>query len=245
MRITVLALALLFTLCACTPSSLPPADGEDVAPVITASPQYSPQQTETPPPAGDWADAYAAALMKHDNWSGATILDIDGDGVPEAVGWVDASRIGPAGRIYGYEDGECAVWYDIGEPFAETFDRIHFMRDGDIVRCVVAEQSIGIAVSSLSVYELVKSTDHLGKTRIVLYTLSQTSLLYRPDHLGDNVLEDRLADEIEAVFQAHWELYQKTLSALGEEDASARVLGVDLLGVEYTAETLAAALREW
>ncbi|MCL2031246.1 MAG: hypothetical protein FWG93_06835 [Oscillospiraceae bacterium] len=200
------------------------------------------QTPSAPPPAGDWADAFAAVLTEDGHWAGVTLLDIDGDGIPEAVVWADTvSASGHAGYIYGYENGGCAVWYDSGEPFAKPFDRVYVLRDGDTLRCAAAERDIGIAFSRLSVYELAKTTNDSGQTRIVLYTVSETSLSYRPDHDGG----DSLAGEIEAVLLAQQALYEKTLSRLGEEAENPRILNVSLREGGYTAEQMAEKLREW
>ena len=66
---------------------------------LSASPVYT-----------DWADAFASIIIERtDDIVGVTIIDIDDDGIPEAVEHTFGTGGGTISRIYGYADGSCEV----------------------------------------------------------------------------------------------------------------------------------------
>jgi hypothetical protein len=188
----------------------------------------------------DWAAAYAHTLLadtEQSNPISLSIIDIDGDGVPEAVEWINAGGSGSGvARIYGYLDGQCETWYDAA--IDDRLDRIFYLQDGDGVRCVAVSELSAIGAWEYGVYELVKITNH-EKTYIHPQVITKTSLLVDK---GDIIAE--AAEDIDAVIEAHLRVFQNTLSALGTE-IHPRAMYFELDTYDYDAEALANELRKW
>jgi hypothetical protein len=187
----------------------------------------------------DWADAFAGAALERDNLWSLELMDIDGDGIPEAMERLSSADSTPAiSRIFGYEQGTRAVWYDRAET-GETFGQVFFVRAGETAKCIAIENSASVGgVFRMGVFELVKGTRQNGGA-IVPLVVSETTCFGDPARYADV-----LGDDVEAAVAAQRELFEAAVAAMGEE-IPARTLLVPFDGSAYTAETLARELREW
>lgn len=184
----------------------------------------------------DWAAAFADALLAHKETSSVTLMDIDRDGVPEAVE-TEIRGNGGVSRIHGFMNGQCAVWYD-AETAEALLQHITFRQVNDNIKCVATYIAGRNGLIQNSVYELVKGEGVSGEPQIIPMVLSETICSYSLDLMNQSYAE------IEAVTEAQAALYEKTISALGDE-ALTNMLTVNLSDVPYDRETLTIKLREW
>ena len=198
-------------------------------------------ELSAPPGHADWAEAFASVIVeKADDIVGVTIIDIDGDGIPEAVEHMFGTGGGIISRIYGYVDGSCEVWYDAANQ-TETINRIFFIKDGDSLRCIATYYYQHGYMMQYAIYEVSRIMSNTGDTSVFLYPLAETSYNVYPSIDLTNEAESAM----ESLNNAQTNLYEFVLSTLGEEIASARMVSISLLTEKYDVENLALMIREW
>lgn len=212
---------------------------------VVYTPELSSPPPNTPAVYEDWKHAFAAAIAERNITYGIfaiSLIDIDGDGVPEAVEYITtASRGGRVSRIYGYEKGECKVWYD-GEENSDLFDSVFFVNgDDDTLKCIATFNDGGLRDFTFGVYQLVKGIYASGETAIVPVAITKTTCSFYDYHID---LEE-LMPAVDSVFEAQQELYKQTLLLLGEPDLSVRELYVGTMDFDFTVETLVEQFEKW
>lgn len=238
MRFVSLLCILALLSSACTTSSPPATDNGSALSNIITSPENIPSSEENPS-YEDWESAYTAAIMDENTLWSASIMDIDGDSVPEAVVWTDSADSNPCiTRIYSYENGTSVIWYD-WETSEDRLEDIFFVQYGDQIRCMATEHHSLTGMLELGVYELRKSSSSMGEGCIVPIILSKTTCSWNPYEYSDQI-----GNEAVAVEDAQSTLFQQTLTVLGEK-ILVRRLDIEPKGFDYTAETLAKRLRDW
>jgi len=190
----------------------------------------------------DWAEAFASVIVERiDDIVGVTIMDIDDDGIPEAVEHVFGTGGGRISRIYGYEDGSCGVWYDSANQPEEIMNRLFFVKDGDSLRCIATYYFQHGYMTQYAIYEVSRIRSDTGDTSVFLSPLAETSYSIYPSIDLTNETESAM----ESLNNAQINLYEFVLSTLGEEYALARVVSISLLTEKYNSDELALMLREW
>ena len=213
--------------------------------VLTENVNETSQQT--PENEKGWADAYAAAFsQRRDEFFlvSAALMDIDGDGVPEAVEYGHGTGGGFISRIYGYENGDCGVWYDF-ENNTDRISNIFFIEKDGFVKCVATSQWMRGWSREFSVYELVKGIYASGETAFVPVPLMTTSSLISESLI---TMDDEVSEIIELLVNTQNSLYERVLASLGEEYIPERVVYIDFLNAaahECSEEQLASIFREW
>ena len=198
-------------------------------------------ELSAPPGYADWADAFASVIVERtDDIVGVTIVDIDDDGIPEAVEHVFGTGGGRISRIYGYSDGSCEVWYDAANQ-TEIMNRLFFIKDGDSLRCIATYYFQHGYMTQYAIYEVSRIKSNTGDTSVFLYPLAETSYNVYPSI--DLTTEAESA--MESLNNAQTNLYECVLSTLGEEYASAKMVSIDLIKEKYSVEELALMIREW
>jgi len=189
----------------------------------------------------DWAEAFASVIVERvDDIVGVTIMDIDDDGIPEAVEHVFGTGGGRISRIYGYEDGSCEVWYDAANQ-TETINRIFFINDDNSLRCIATYYFQNGYMMQYAIYEVSRIRSNTGDTSVFLSPLAETSYNVYPSIDLSNKAESAM----ESLNNAQTNLYEFVISTLGEEYASARMVSIDLLKAKYGFEELSLMMREW